>query len=182
MERVLLLSVDLLGDARDHLVSRAVWILERRGAQWRYGQSVQSAWRNPFHRDSISISQSTGWLFSQWKLYSSFVAKFSKHFVHMYSTLFILNDRGITAVLPWCCVCCTAVVSACFVETFTCVCDVIFVDCPFVAGALLHGNSVVAVSTYWALSLKFRWWCFHRVFSVFFHVWPVPLRFRNSLG
>ena len=33
LERVLLLSVDLLGDARDHLVSRAVWILERRGAQ-----------------------------------------------------------------------------------------------------------------------------------------------------
>ena len=72
----------------------------------------------------------------------------------MYSTLFILNDRGITAVLPWCCVCCTAVVSACFVETFTCVCDVILVDCPFVAGALLHGNSVVAVSTYWALPIK----------------------------
>ena len=44
-------------------------------------------------------------------------------------------------------------------------CDVILVDCPFVAGALLHGNSVVAVSMYWALPLKFRWWCFHRVFS-----------------
>ena len=29
---VLLLSVDLLG-ARDHLTSRAVWILDRRGAQ-----------------------------------------------------------------------------------------------------------------------------------------------------
>ena len=114
-------------------------------------------------------------------IYSSSVAKFSKHFVHMYSTLFILNDRGITAVLPWYCLCCTAVVSACFVETFTCVCDVILVDCPFVAGALLHGNSVVAVSTYWALPLKFRWWCFHRVFSVFFRVWPVPSRATTTL-
>ena len=42
-----------------------------------------------------------------------------------------LNDHGITAVLLWCCVCCTAVVSACFAETFTCVCDIILVDCPF---------------------------------------------------
>ena len=33
LKHVLLLLVDLLGDARDHLVSRAVWILERRGAQ-----------------------------------------------------------------------------------------------------------------------------------------------------
>ena len=23
----------------------------------------------------------------------------------------------------------------------------------------------------------FQWWCFHRVFSVFFRVWPVPLRY-----
>ena len=30
--RVLLLTVDLLG-ARDHLTSRAVWMLDRRGAQ-----------------------------------------------------------------------------------------------------------------------------------------------------
>ena len=68
---------------------------------------------------AFPISQCPGWLFSRWKLYSSSVVKFSKHFVHMYSTLFILNNRGITAVLPWCCVCCTVVVSTCFVETFT---------------------------------------------------------------
>ena len=44
------------GGGGHHLVSRAVWLLERRGAQQRDGQSVQNAWRNTFHRNVISFS------------------------------------------------------------------------------------------------------------------------------